>query len=223
VAESCRSSRALALSGYIDVMMLRERLKKLTGDEWLACGTATVFIAWFALCALAGPHLLVVATWFLARPLLAVVVLVIAYRLVARPRRWRRLLPLTLVSGCLAVAIATPPRVMADLQLIARVYLAGGPDAVNDWGQGLIREREGVGGSRHIEYEELPSRIRSFHPSFVVVGDTHWNDLPAVRIELGGGFFHYGFVILPTGTGPETEWWQRVLGWPPELVVYHEE
>jgi hypothetical protein len=77
--------------------------------------------------------------------------------------------------------------------------------------------------SRHVTMDEQPQRIRTFLPGYVTVGGTLWSTLPRVRIERGGGFYHFGVVVYPTGEGPSPTRWKRVFGWPPEVVVYHEE
>jgi hypothetical protein len=110
-----------------------------------------------------------------------------------------------------------------DLHLISRVYLAGGPGKVNNWGQELIRNHlPDEDGSKAIEREQIPEGIRDHLHGYATVGGTIWSDLTRVRIEMGGGFYHYGVVIYPTGTAPPPNWWQRMIGWPPEVVVYHE-
>jgi hypothetical protein len=129
---------------------------------------------------------------------------------------------LAAVSGCLVTAFAVRPDDVVDMHLISRIYMAGGPRKVNDWAQGLIREQAGKGEYRHLGTEEIPPGIRRNLPGWVSVGGTLWSDTTQVRIEMGGGFYHYGIVVYPTGTIRSPEWWQKADGWPPELVVYHE-
>jgi hypothetical protein len=203
-------------------MTLLERWKAVAWDIRLGCGAAVAFTFWFALGVLEGPNLILMASWCLTLPLLAAVALVIAIRLAVCPPRGRRALLLALVAGCLATAFVVRPDDMVDLHLVARIYMAGGPRTVNAWAQELIREQEGKGESRHLERDELPPNIRENLPGWTSVGGTLWSDTTQVRIELGGGFYHYGVVVYPTGTACSAEWWQNAVGWPPELVVYHE-
>jgi hypothetical protein len=181
------------------------------------------FALWAALSVAAGPNLLVMMSACLVVPLMAVVALVVAALLAIGPRRRARVLPLALASSCVVATLAAPGGTVVDLHLIARVYLAGGPGAVNDWGQGLILEQQGKSESRTVQRDQLPVGVRDHLSGSVSVGGTIWSDLPRVRVELGGGFYHYGVVVYPTGSGPPAEWWQRAMGWPPEVVIYHED
>jgi hypothetical protein len=202
-------------------MIVRKRCSSLPWDAWLGYAAAGYFALRLAVSVAAGPNLLLMLSGCLVYPISAAVALIICIRLVSDPPRRRRVLPLALVSGCLVAAVGVPDADV-DLHLVSRVYLAGGPVAVNKWGQELIREHRGKRDSVRIEPEQLPPAIRDSLPGWVSVGGTLWSDLPQVRVELGGGFYHYGIVIYPTDAAPPAEWWQRVLGWPPELVVYHE-
>ena len=148
--------------------------------------------------------------------------LIVTFRLLSGPQRLARVLPVVLTFGCLAFDVAAPEAAV-DLHLITRVYQSGGPDAINRWGQGLIREQQGVSDSRRIEHDQLPPGIRAHLPGWASVGGTLWSDLPRVRIELGGGFYHYGVVVYPSGSVPTAEWWQWVLDWPAEVIIYHED
>src|SRR5262245_32471242 len=129
-------------------MTIREGWRAWPWDVRLGYAAVGCFVLWAALAVAAGPHLLVMLSAFLVVPLMTVVALAVAARLVAGPRRRGRVLPLALASGCAAAAVAASPGAAVDLHLIARVYLAGGPGTVNDWGQGLIREQRGAGESR---------------------------------------------------------------------------
>jgi hypothetical protein len=181
------------------------------------------FGLWATLSVAVGPDLPMMLFACLVVPLMAVVALVVGVRLIVGPRRRVRILPLALASASVATIIAAPEGAAVDLHLITRVYLAGGPGAINDWGQGLMSDQQGKIESRIVERDQLPAEVRDHLPGFVSVGGTIWSDLPRVRIELGGGFYHYGVVVYPTSSGPPVDWWQRVVGWPPEVVIYHEE
>jgi hypothetical protein len=110
------------------------------------------------------------------------------------------------------------------LHVVSRVCPAGGPDEINNWSQDLIRERRGrEDRPAFAEEPRAPSGILDYLSSNVSVGGTLWSDLVRVRIELGGGFYHYGVVVYPNGVAPPPEWWQSILGWPPEVVIYLEE
>lgn len=195
-------------------MTLRERWRAVPGD--LRFGYAAVFIfgAWFSLSVLVGFHLLLLASSCLLYPLLATAAIVLTFQFCVQPSRWSRALPMGLVSGCLALPFVAPHATI-DLHLILSIYAAGGPNTINDWGQELIREQQGKPDSRVVEPNRIPSGVHMFLPGFVTVDG-------ALRIERGGGFYHYGVMIYPKGSVPAADW-QRLLGWPPEVVVYHEE
>ena len=204
-------------------MSLRKRWMTLPWDARLGFAAPSCFALWLALVVAAGPNLILLMSGCLAYPLLAAVALIVAFRLAVGPHRRQRVLPLALVSGCLAATVASPPGMTTDLHLVARIYAAGGPGTVNAWGQGLIRDQQGEGQCRMIEPQELPPGIRNHLRGWISVGGTLWSELPRVRVEFGGGFYHYGVVVYPTGSVPPAEWWQQLLGWPPEVVVYHED
>jgi hypothetical protein len=204
-------------------MLLRAWWRGRPGDVRLAYAAVGCFAAWAAMSVASGPELLVVMSAWVVVPLMVIVTLVVAGRMLIAPRRIARILPLVLASGCVAVVLVAPPGAAVDLHLIARVYLAGGPDAVNEWGQRLIRGQQGNSESGIVELDLLPAGVRNHLSGHVVVGRTIWSDLPRARIELGGGFFHYGVVVYPTRTGPPVRGWQQTLGWPSEVVIYHDE
>jgi hypothetical protein len=204
-------------------MTLREWWKAWPWDVRLGYAAVGCFALWATLLVATGPDLFVMLSVFLVVPLMAIVALVVTAHLIIGPRRRTRVLPLVLSSGCVAAVLTAFPGALVDLHLIACVYLAGGPGAVNDWGQGLIREQQSGSDSRTVERDQLPAGVRNFLPGFVSVDGTIWSDLSRVRIEMGGGFYHYGVVVYPTGSGPPAGWWQGAVGWPPEVVFYHEE
>lgn len=202
-------------------MTWRERWAAVPWDIRFGYSAVFIFTALFALRVLVGPDLLVTASSCLVFPLLTVIALVIVCRL-ACPPRWPRVLPLALVSGCLAITFAFPGATV-DLHLITRVYLSGGPNALNDWAQGEIHRRVEAGGSETIQPTFVPPGVHRHLSGYIGVSGTIWSDEVRLRIELGGGFYHYGVVVFSTGSRPPPEWWQRVLGWPPEVVIYHED
>ncbi len=204
-------------------MLLRERWMAWPWDVRLAYAVVGFYALCIALSVAVGPQLLLLLlTGCLITTMMAVVFLIVAVRLIIGPQRLARVPPLVLTFGCLAFAIAAPDAAV-DLHLITRIYMSGGPDAINDWGQGLIREQQGVTKNRIVKYDQLPPGIRGYLPGYAIVGGTLWSDLPRVRIELGGGFYHYGVVVYPYGSVPTAKWWQRALNWTPEVVIYHED
>lgn len=204
-------------------MLLREPWQAWPWDVRLAYTVVGFYALCSALTVALGPQLLLLLlTGCLITTMMAVVFLIVAIRLIIGPQRWARVPPLVLTFSCLAFAV-TNQEAAVDLHLVTRIYLAGGPDAINDWGQGLIREQQGVSKNRIVKYDQLPPGIRHHLPGYAVVGGTLWSDLPRVRIELGGGFYHYGVVVYPSGSVRTAEWWQRALGWPSEVVIYHED
>jgi hypothetical protein len=204
-------------------MLLRERWTAWPWDVRLAYATVGCYAVCTALIVALGPQLLLLLlSGCLFTTMMAVVFLIVAVRLIIGPQRLARVPPLVLTFGCLAFAVAAPDAAV-DLHLITRVYMSGGPDAINRWGQGLIREQQGVTKNRIVKYDQLPPGIRDHLPGWASVGGTLWSDLPRVRIELGGGFYHYGVVVYPSGSVPTAEWWQWVLDWPAEVIIYHED
>jgi hypothetical protein len=177
----------------------------------------------FVLLVLADPDLLLAIAWEVAVLFLAVVALVIATRFVFKCPRAQRAKVLALASLVCAGAFTWPPAKLAYLHLITRVYLAGGPQALNQWAQTIIRDHEELRGLCCIPSDERPPLVVTFLPGNAIVGQTIGSRLPQVNLELGGGFFHYGISVHPTGKGPEATLWKRVFGWPPEVVLYCEE
>ena len=203
--------------------MLLSGWKTWPWDAVMAYSAVGLYALCTALSVAVGPQLLLMLfTGCLLLTTMAVLFLIVAVRLLIGPQRLARVPPLVLTFGCLAFAVAAPDAAV-NLHLITRVYLSGGPHAINGWGQGLIREQQGVSENRTIHHDQLPPRIRENLPGYASVGGTLWSDLPRVRIELGGGFYHYGVVVYPSGSVRTGEWWQRTLGWPPEVVIYHED
>ncbi|VTS01164.1 unnamed protein product [Gemmata massiliana] len=193
-------------------MTLRERLSGIPADAWWGYAIVAAFGAWFVSCVLVGPHLFLFASVCLIVPLLVITVLALAYQLaVCRPRR-AKVLPLVLVLGCVAVLFGAPG-VTVDLHLIGCVYWAGGPNALNDWAQDVINEQNAARESGKAE-----SPVSKGFP-----GLRGWVSVDGpLQIEHGGGHFHYGILVYPKGKRPPAAWWQRAVGWPPEVVIYQE-
>src|SRR5262245_49745996 len=208
---------------YGTLMKLRERWAAVPGDVRLAYAAAGGFLAWFAVRLLAGPDQLMLLSSVLVFAALAALAVFVACRLVVRRPRRQRAAALLLVCGCIAALVVVPAGDIDDLHLIGRVYLAGGPNALNAWGQDLIRQHRATKGSEFVEPDTIPSGIRTYLAPHASVGGSIWSDEVVVRIELGGGFYHYGVAVFSSETQRQPEWWQRALGWPPEVVVYHEE
>jgi hypothetical protein len=213
------------LFSFGDGVTLNERKAALAWDLCLGYATTLAFASLFVFYVFAGPSLAMMLSWCMVYLVLAVVALFLTYRLAVKSPRWHRVLLVALVSGCLATGFVASQDDIVDLHLITRIYLAGGPGAIDAWAQGLIleQEQEEIGGSRSVKPQEIPPSVRTSLPGSVSVGGTLWSDQTRVRIELGGGFYHYGVVVYRTGTGPSAEQWQRILGWPPEVVIYHED
>jgi len=205
-------------------MKLRERWKNMPGDVRIGFAFALCFIPWLAFYVIVGPSAFVILPSFLVFLALLVIALVLAFKLLFRTGRKKRIVPFLLVSGCLVTLWMTElGGSLMDLHLIGRVYLAGGPDKINDWAQELIRKRQAdANGSDSVEREQIPQSIRAYLPGWASVGGTIWSDMVRVRIELGGGFYHYGVVVWPSDKAPLQNWWQRILGWPAEVEIYHE-
>lgn len=148
-------------------------------------------------------------------------VLILVFNLVRGLQRTERVVPLVLLVTCMILQCGGSPLGAVRLHLIVSIYRAGGPDALIRWAQALMSEPYiKPDESQFLEYSQIPEPIRTYLPGRVSVGDTIWSDLVRVRIELGGGFFHYGVVIYPSAHAPPSDWWQRLLHWPPEVVPY---
>ena len=193
----------------------------LPWDLRLAYAAVVLFASVFTLVVLVGPAFPLIVAWRLIGLALAPITLILACRLIfKRPRRQRSALVVTIAAGCLASAWPTSSGTLTDLYLIAHVYLAGGPCAVNNWAKKLMHDHKGPEGLSEVESEKCPLGVRIFIPGRIRIGcvlGLTWLD-----IELGGGFYHYGIEVFPEGMGPPIKWRQRVLGWPPEVVIGHE-
>jgi hypothetical protein len=161
--------------------------------------------------------------WCVICLLLALVSLVLILGLMVEENGRRRVLPLLLTLGCGVTFVGGyATGISVELHLMGRIYLAGGPNKLSEWAQGEIRAHNRAPEGKHSgEPSDIPSGVRNFLPGHASVGGTIWSDLPRVRIELGGGFYHYGVVVYPKEAAPPPAWWQRLIGWPPEVVVYH--
>lgn len=203
-------------------MKLLERWRSISRDARAGYILAGAFALSFGTSVLVGPGLLVFAVIAILLVALTVAFVVLAIRLaIARGRR-QRVMPLLVVSACLA-GHWSAPAAATDLHLIVRVYLAGGPASISEWAQPMISEQAAKpGDALYLDEARLPPGIRTYLPGLASVGGTLWSDLSRLRIELGGGFYHYGIIVYPNDIAPPPEWWQSILDWPPEVVIYHE-
>ncbi len=168
-------------------MTLRERLRGIPADAWWGYATAAAFGAWFISCVLVGPDLLLLAFGCLILPVLVIATLVLAYQLVVRRSRRVRALPLVLALMCVTVLVGAPGATV-KLHLIASVYWAGGPNALNDWAQDVMNEQNAARESGKAE-----SPVSEGFP-----GLWGWVSVDGpLRIEYGGGHFHYGILVYP--------------------------
>jgi hypothetical protein len=201
-------------------MGIREHLRAVPCDAWAGYAATACFFLCLVIYVFEGPlAFFPLSPGCFVYPAVVVVALVIAYQFAFRSGRRQRVLPLLLVS-CILASLHWASFTV-DLHLIYRIYLAGGPNKLNDWSQDLIRKRGSeTDGTTFVEFEQVPLDIRSQLSSNVSVGGTTGR---RVRIELGGGFYHYGVVVYPSDDAPAPNWWLRKLGWPAEVVIYHEE
>jgi hypothetical protein len=177
---------------------------------------------------------LAVAIWFgpfAALPLLAVgcvalvampaAGLVLAVRLFTRGPRSGRAGALALVGVGLGSYLTVDA---VSVHLIVRVYRAGGPRAISDWAQEVMSDPgRRPDAPEFLDPDRVPAGVKAHLTPMVSVGGTIWSDQVRVRMELGGGFYHYGVAVYPRDAAAEPTWWQRALDWPPEVAVYHEE
>lgn len=184
----------------------------LPWDVSIAYGAVSFFVAWQALRVLAGPALLLMLMGLPIYPLLIWSLAVLAFGLARRRNVPQRLLPALLVAACLASFCLVPFGTDVELHVAYQVYLSGGPNALNDWAQPLMKDNGGT--TRHLHREDVPERIQKHLGHHVSVYDN------LVRIELGGGFLHYGVLVVPRARAPAPEWWQNLTGWPSEVIVY---
>ena len=205
-------------------MGFQSRWQDLPRDARWGYLAAMGYALWLAMTVLLGPDMMFVLPWCIIYPLIGVAILALLVGLAMSDIRHNlmRLAPLALLFGCLLTPCVLPG-VGIDLHLVYRVYRAGGPKYLNTWAQPLIKQQQAKPShSTSIESSQLPTRIRRHLPGHASIGGTLWSDLARVRIELGGGFFHYGVVIYPSANAPPAEWWQELLDWPPEVVIYQE-
>src|SRR5262245_48901859 len=124
-------------------MGLRDCWSGAPRDARLGYAATMCFGLWLAICVVAGPDVIFLIPWCLIYVVLAAFTSALAFQLAFRTGRRHRVLPFVLVSGCLATLWASPwVTTCVDLHLICRVYLAGGPDNVNNWAQELMRQRD---------------------------------------------------------------------------------
>lgn len=141
-----------------------------------------------------------------------------------------RILPLIIVLLCIASFFADPMKTSTELHVILRVYRAGGPRRFNDWAQGLIQRYPGYGDLVNNQSpEKVPPEIRQqlnermeLSGRLCVYGDRE-RIPPVLRIEMGGGFFHYGILVVSSASAPQSTWWQRRLSWPAEVIIYQDD
>jgi hypothetical protein len=207
-------------------MTLSERCRALPGEVWAGHALFCVFGGWLALCVAAGPSLfpamfLGFAGLLVVYPLLLAFTAILAFQLVREPAQLCRVPPLMLLVGCLGTTILAPDGLTVDIHLLIRVYQVGGPQTLLDWAEYLRQEHQGEKCSREIEGQQLPAGIREYLGGWASV-EGNEQGKGRVRLELGGGFYHYGLLVYPPGKGPAAEFWQPLLGWPPELVPYEE-
>ncbi|AMV23528.1 hypothetical protein VT84_03900 [Gemmata sp. SH-PL17] len=156
-------------------MTLRERLRGIPADAWWGYATAAAFGAWFISCVLVGPDLLLLAFGCLTLPVLAVVTLVLAYQLAVRRAKKARALPLFLMLGCVTVLVGAPG-VTVELHLIASVYWAGGPNALNDWAQDVMNEQKAERESGKADTEQPHQRITPAYGGGSVPAHRFWSN-----------------------------------------------
>lgn len=179
------------------------------------------FAFWLMLCVAAGPTLAMMLSPCLVYPAL----LVLGGTLYVRSTNtnWRpRVVPLVLVASLLLSGFVAPWLISVDLHVVCRVYSAGGPAALNRWAQNLLQDLVAeTNGFKVLSEERIPAEIRRSLPSqLIVVDGASYRHL---RFELGGGFLHYGVAVFPSEHHPPPDWFLQLLGWPPEVFVYHDD
>ena len=194
------------------------------GDVFLTYGCVAYLVSILLVEVLIGPPFgwLWAVGWVLAMPISLIIAVV---SIIRRGRYSLRLPPLLVLLGLQALLWITPMRLYCEYMHIGlRVYAAGGPEALTAWAQPLIEEERlnSVQDEATPVHVDVPPRIRRGLPGFVSLGGTIWSDTPRLRIELGGGFHHYGVVVYPKNVVTESRWFHDLLDWPPEVVVYTE-
>lgn len=204
-------------------MRFLDRWRAWPTDVRWTCNAVVGYCLWLVLCAIAGPPF-ALFSFCLVYPFIVVVSLRLIVRVATRPGRGRHLIFGALTLAWLTTCLTAPwGNLCVTLHLIGRVYLAGGPDALNGWAQGLIRNTPVDEEDAHsVPEEQIPPGIRRYLNGRVYLGRTVGNDVSRLRIELGGGFYHYGVVVYPPETVAPRPGWERLLGWPTEVFVDHD-
>lgn len=199
-------------------------LKQMPLDVRVVYVTSGIYWGALAMTVLVGPELLI----FLILGMSVCVVLpvigwaglwVLSHIVEGEALRPRRV-PLLLVILSLSTVFLNPMAFCVDLHVMTRIYCAG-PDQVNEWAQKLM---DGDSGDRKARrHVEVPLEFRRYFQGYVSIHGKP-DMLPSVlRIEMGGGFYHYRILIVSKAKASEANWWQGLLNWPPEVDVYHDE
>lgn len=199
-------------------MTLRERLRTLPADAGWGYCLAVSYLFGLSSLIFTGPEHVIFVSLCLLIPVQVGAICVIFFQMGGeRPQVGWRIPSICMLILSLGVPFFFGPHEFIDLNVMRRIDLAGGPKALSDWAQKLIPEHEVE--QVQIDYvdgEKIPIRVQTYLSKEVMVIGRQ------VHIELGGGFFHYGVIVVPRSSVHTTEWWQPLIGWPPEVGIYHE-
>jgi hypothetical protein len=202
---------------------LAERWSRIPSDIKIGWIVPVAYIASLASMVFVGPDLLVAGCSCLLVLALFVGAVFLASCVIGGAPVIPRILPFILVICCLTIALHGAPLECADLHVMRRIYAAGGPHRLNDWAQELIQHYPGYGEIVDNKTKDgVPLEIQRRIGGWIGVSGKREQIPPVLRIELGGGFFHFGILVVSSASAPPPDWWQRLIDWPPEVMIYHE-
>lgn len=197
--------------------------KLMPSDIRFAYVTSGLYFAALLIGVLAGPSLFLIGSVCLTLPVIFGAGFWMLSQLIAGERLRPRTVPLLLVFLSAASFFVNPVHFCAELHVMVRIYRAGGPNHLNDWAQGLIQHYPGYGQIVNNETNEgVPAEFQHYLQGWIDVWGKPEEIPPRMHIEMGGGFYHFGIVIVSSASAPEPTWLHRLLNWPPEVGVYHD-
>lgn len=199
--------------------------KQAPFDIRLVYLTSGVYWGALALTVIAGPNLSIFLILGLSvcvvLPVMAWAGLWVVSHLVAGEALRPRIPPMLIVVLSISTIFLNPMETCVDLHVMTRIYRAGGPKHLNEWAQKLIQDYPGHG--KIVNHEDIPLEFSQYLQGYISVYGRPDEPPPTLRIEMGGGFYHFGILIVSKPKASEANWWQRRLNWPPEVFVYHDE
>lgn len=149
--------------------------------------------------------------------------------------RWRYLVVMAVILAQILFLLPGLGTIrLLNLRCRTRVAMTGGQGQLQSWAQSILSEYSGTQeseskGQDAFMREDIPpsewsDQVRRLKPKRVWVDSTFNGDKPAVRLFYGGGFMHWGIVVVSPGTVPEAthsdtlwiRWSDGVYCWFPD-------